>query len=67
MPKYYTGEYIQSQFNKLTKDKKIEVLWDALDMMQQSNARTRFMCIALAMGYENYEGENTTYTKREDE
>ena len=61
--KYYTSEDIQKEFSKLTKDKKIEVLYEAIDIMQSYNGRTRFLCIAIAMGYDNYEGENNTYTK----
>jgi GR25 family glycosyltransferase involved in LPS biosynthesis len=62
--KYYSSEQIQAKFNKLTKDKKIEVLYDAIDVMNQYNGRSRFLCIAIAMGYENHEGLSTTYTKR---
>jgi len=61
--KNYTSEQINKEFSKLTKDKKIEVLYEALDYMQQYNGRSRFLCIAMAMGYDNWEGENNTYTK----
>lgn len=60
----YTADYIQKQFDGLTKDKKIEVLRGALDYMQQYNGRSNFLCIAMAMGYDNFEDENHTYTKR---
>lgn len=62
--KYYTSEQISNEFEKLTKDKKISVLYDAIDYMQSYNSRSRFLCIAMAMGYDNYEGRNDTYTKR---
>ena len=61
--KYYTSEHINTQFSKLTKDEKIIVLYDALCIMQSHNGRTTFMCIAIALGYDNHEGENNTYTK----
>ena len=61
--KYYTSADIQKEFSKLTKDKKIEVLYEAIDIMQTYNGRTRFLCIAMAMGYDNWEGEDNTYTK----
>jgi len=61
--KCYNSLHIQNQFSKLTKDKKIGILWDALDIMQQFNGRSRFDCIVIAMGYSNYKGEDSTYTK----
>ena len=61
--KYYTSEQISNEFEKLTKDKKISVLYDAIDYMQSYNGRSRFLCVAMAMGYDNYEGRNDTYTK----
>lgn len=62
--KYYTSEQISNEFEKLTKDKKISVLYEAIDYMQSYNGRSRFLCIAMAMGYDNYEGRSDTYTKR---
>lgn len=61
--KYYTSKNIQDEFINLTKDEKIIVLYKALDFMQMHNNRSRFLCIAMAMGYENWEGESDTYTK----
>ncbi len=58
--KYYTSADIQKEYSKLTKDKKIEVLYEAIDIMQIYNGRSRFLCIAMAMVYVNYEGENKT-------
>jgi hypothetical protein len=61
--KNYTSKHIQDQFNNLTKDEKIIVLYEALTVMQQHNSRSRFLCIAMAMGYENWEGDSDTYVK----
>ena len=62
-PKYYTAEHISKQFEKLTRLQKIDILWDALDYMEQYNGRSKFLCVAMAMGYANTEGESNTYTK----
>ena len=62
--KQFTHDQIAREFSKLTQVKQIEVLYEALDYMQSYNGRSRFMCIALAMGYENYEGLQNTYTKQ---
>jgi hypothetical protein len=62
--KYYTSEHVSQEFGKLTKDQKINILYEAIDIMQQYNGRSRFLCIAMALGYENFEGERTTYTKK---
>ena len=62
--KYYTSEQIRNEFEKLTKDKKISVLYDAIDYMHSYNGRSRFLCIAMAMGYDNYEGDDKSYFKR---
>ena len=61
--KYYKSEQISEEFSKLTKDKKIKVLYEAIDIMQSHNGRTRFLCIAMAMDYYNDEGNDDTYTK----
>ena len=61
--KNYTSEHISKEFNNLTKDKKIEVLYEALNFMQMYNGRSRFLCIAMAMGYDNWEGDSDTYVK----
>lgn len=61
--KFYTSEQVQEKYNKLTKDEKIEVLYEALNYMQQYNGRTRFLCIAIAMGFDNDEGDNKSYYK----
>lgn len=62
--KYYTSEEISRKYEALSLKKKAEVLYEALDYMQSYNGRTRFQCIALAMGYDNYEGDNQSYFKR---
>ena len=62
--KYYTSEQISNKFEKLTKDEKISVLYNAISYMQNYSGRSRFLCIATAMGYDNYEGKSDTYTKR---
>lgn len=61
--KNYTSEHIQKEFDNLTKDEKIIVLYKALDFMQMHNNRSRFLCIAMAMGYDNWEGDSDTYVK----
>lgn len=61
--KYYTSEEISKQYNKMTKDEKIEVLNSAINYMQQYNGRSKFLCIAMAMGYNNHEGDDKSYYK----
>jgi hypothetical protein len=60
---YYTESEITDKFHKLSKAKQAEILWDALDYMQQYNGRTRFLCVAMAMGYDNIEGDRKSYFK----
>lgn len=62
--KFLTSEQIQEKFRKLTGPKKIEILYDALDYMQQYNGRSKFLCIAMAMGFNNDEGDDVSYYKR---
>jgi len=61
--KYYTSKEIATKYNSLSCKEKNIVLYDAIDIMNQYNGRTRFLCIAMAMGYENTEGDNSSYTK----
>jgi hypothetical protein len=61
--KYFTSEEINKKFHSLTKNKRIGVLLDALDYMQSYKGRSKILCIALAMGYENYEGDNKSFFK----
>ena len=59
--KYYTATQILIKFESMSKDSKINVLYEAIDIMQQYNNRSRFFCIAMAMGYKNVEGKSDTY------
>jgi hypothetical protein len=61
--KHYTSEYISKKYNALSLKEKTIVLYEALDYMQQYNGRSRFMCIAMAMGYDNFEGDSKSYFK----
>jgi hypothetical protein len=61
--KFYTSTQIQKEFDRLKKDDKIGVLFDALTIMSQANWRSEFDCIALAMGYMNTEGDALSYFK----
>jgi hypothetical protein len=61
--KHYTSDQISKAFSKLNRLQKIETLFEALDYMSQYNGRSRIKCIALAMGYENTEGDDNTYFK----
>jgi uncharacterized protein YeeX (DUF496 family) len=62
---YYTSEQIYKKFLKLSLQKRNEVLYEAIDFMQQYNGRSRFLCIAMAMGYENYEDRIDSYIKKQ--
>lgn len=44
-----TRDEIRAIFNR--KRNKVEILWDALEWMQQHNCRSRTDCLALALGY----------------
>jgi glutaredoxin-related protein len=63
--KYYTSEEISQKYAALSLKEKNEVLYEAIDYMQSYNGRSRFLCIAMAMGYDNYEGDNKSYFKRQ--
>lgn len=66
MPKeYFTSAQITKEYNNLSDAKKCEILYEALDYMQQYNGRSKNLCIAMAMGYQNHEGESNTYYKME--
>jgi len=65
--KFYTDNEVRDQYDKLTKDETIIVLFSAIDIMQQYNGRSRFTCIAMAMGYDNHEGESGTWTKNDED
>ena len=52
-----TKEEIQNEFNNSSD--KVGILYNALDIMQQYNGRSKLDCIAIAMGYEvDYDNEN---------
>lgn len=59
--KYYTSSQVSEAYSKLSDKQKVEVLSSALDYGLQFNGRSRFLCIAMAMGYHNTEGETNTY------
>ena len=61
--KNLTGEQIHGKFNKLPTAKRIHLLWDALDYMEQYNGRSKTDCLALAMGYSNQSTVDGTYEK----
>ncbi len=65
MTKYYTSRDIANKYNILTDSEKNGILYEALDYMQAYNGRSKLLCIAMALGYENFEGESNTYTKKE--
>ena len=46
---------IQKEFDKLKKNKKIEILYNALGFMESCNAQSQLDAIARAMGIDNYE------------
>lgn len=56
--KCFTADQIRTKFDNMSKDLKIKILYEAIDIMQQYNGRSRFLCIAMAMGYENLEGDS---------
>lgn len=62
--KYVSSSFIQEEYGKLSLAKKNEILYEAIDIMQQYNSRSRFYCIARAMGYKNDEGYDSTYYKK---
>lgn len=62
--KYYAGNQITDKFDCLTPQQKIHILWESLDYMQAYNGRSKTLCIAMALGYDNDEGEDNTYYKR---
>lgn len=57
MEKYYTTEEISKKYASMSLKEKNEVSY-----MQSYNGRSRFLCIALAMGYDSNDGD--TYFKR---
>lgn len=62
--KFYTTEYVSKKYASLSLKEKNEVLYEAIDYMNQYNGRSRFLCIAMAMGFDNDEGNENSYYKR---
>ena len=62
--KYYTSEEISKKYAALSLKEKNKILYEAIDNMQSYNGRSRFLCIAMAMGFDNYEGDDKSYFKR---
>ena len=62
--KYYTSDDIMKKYGQLTFREKNTILYEALDYMQSYNGRSKFLCIAMAMGYDNIEGDDKSYFKR---
>lgn len=54
----YTQIQMIEKFEKLTKQEKIVVLFEAISIMQQYNGRGRWDCIFIAMGYECISSNN---------
>ncbi len=65
--KYYTAAEISSQFDNLSCKEQVRVLYGALCKMQEYNGRSRIMCIAFAMGYQNDEGDEKSYFKKSEQ
>lgn len=56
-----TTEQVTDKFDKLSNKKKVNVLFDAIDYMQQYNGRSISECICLAMGYELHNNDVEGY------
>jgi hypothetical protein len=56
--KNFTEQQLKDKFEKLSKPVKIQILWDALDIMQQFNGRTKLVCVFFAMGYDTQDYNN---------
>ena len=54
-------EGIYKEFDKLSNESKRDVMFTALDIMQQYNGRSKSFCFYSAMGYECVEQEDGTY------
>ena len=58
----FTSKELLTKYANLSYKEKADILYDALDYMSQFNGRTKFLCIALAMGYDNI--DEGLYIKR---
>ena len=61
--KYFTSQQISDEYEALSNEEKINILNSALGFMSQHNGRSKFLCKAMGMGYDNYEDESDTYFK----
>lgn len=52
---------IYKKFDKLSNESKRDVMFTALDIMQQYNGRSKMFCFYSAMGYKCVEQEDGTY------
>lgn len=59
---YLTSEEILYNYTRLSYKKRNEILDSAIDYMQQYSGRSKILCIALAMGYDQF---NDKYYKNE--
>ena len=50
--------HILKEFQSLSYRRQVDILFNAIDYMQQYNGRSRSYCICLAMDYEFIEDEN---------
>lgn len=50
--KVFTRNEMINKFETLTSEKKVYIMWGALDLMNQYNGRNNYECIFMAMGYQ---------------
>lgn len=58
--------YIVKQLSRKSRIEVFDIMSEAIDLMEQSNTRSKWQCIAMAMGYKiEYKGntEEMIYTK----
>ncbi len=58
-----TLQDIHTTFKSFRESAQVRVLHDALDYMEQSNSRSKGICIAMAMGYTSKDGIRWERTK----
>lgn len=56
-------EIINEKFNLISDKEKVQVLIEALTLMEHNNNRTPNDCILLAMNYKPSESDSTKYIK----
>jgi len=59
----WTSEELFDKFEKLTKNEKINILYEAIDIMQMANWQSRSRVIFRAMGYNDTEGDGKEWRK----